>query len=92
MLFERTTIIGSGRNPHLEESALDLFFGNFKGSFTFKEDGEGRLQSYDGNPKHLVCLSFNSIESYCQKHLIGYSYGEDFETGMDTLTVCKKEP
>ncbi len=97
MLFERRIEIPLGFNPYLEKSALHLILSCLPDSsfHTFREDGieneDGLLQSYDGNPKHLVCISFASIQEYCKEHNLEYQGGVDDSTGMDMCTVSKKK-
>ena len=70
---------------------------NLKTSKTFKEDGDengdGLLHTYDGNPKHMIWISFTTIEEYCKENNLDYFPGENPSTGMDMCIVSKrKEP
>ena len=86
MLFNRKVKISSGENIYLEKAALHLALRGLKTSRTFKEDGienkDGLLQTYDGIPNHLVCLSFITIQEYCKEHGFEYWGGVDDLTGM----------
>lgn len=89
MLFERTTIIPSGKNIDLEKSALKAVLRNSQE--TFHDFLEGESYSYDGNPKHRVQISFPLIFKYCKKHNLKCVGGTVEETGFDMCTVFKKE-
>lgn len=95
MLFDRRIEIPAGVNPYLEKAALHTALRCLKTSRAFKEDGteneDGLLQSYDGNPKHLVCVSFTSIQEYCKENNLDYWGGVDNSTGMDMCIVGKKK-
>lgn len=95
MLFDRRIEIPAGVNPYLEKAALHNTLRNLKTSRTFKEDGcqnkDGLLQSYDGNPKHLVWVSFTTIQEYCGENNLDYWGGVDVRTGMDMCIVSKKK-
>lgn len=97
MLFDRMLKIPAGENPHLEKAALYYALRDLKTSKIFKEDGieneNGLLQTYDGNPKHMVWVSFSTIQEFCEENNLEYFPGEDPKTGMDMCIVSKrKEP
>lgn len=95
MLFDRRIEIPAGVNPYLEKAALYNALKNLKTSKTFKEDGveneSGLLHTYDGNPKHMIWISFTTIEEYCKENNLDYFPGEDPSTGMDMCIVSKKK-
>ena len=95
MLFDRRIEIPAGVNPYLEKAALYNALNSLKTSKIFKEDGieneNGLLQTYDGNPKHMVWLSFSAIQEFCIENNFDYFPGEDPRTGMDMCIVSKKK-
>ncbi len=94
MLFNRRIEIPAGENTYLEKSALHLALKDLKTSRTFNEAGienkDGLLQTYDGIPNHLVCVSFITIQEYCKENDLDYLEGVDDLTGMDMCIVSKK--
>lgn len=95
MFFNRRIEIPAGVNPYLEKAALFIATKHLKTSMTFKEDGieneNGLLRTYDGNPKHMVWISFSTIQEFCKENNLTYFPGEDFSSGMDMCIVCKKK-
>ena len=97
MFFDRRIEIPAGITPYLEKATLHTALRCLKTSWTFKEDGienkDGLLQTYDGDPQHLVWISFSTIEEYCVENNLYYWGGVDDSTGMDMcIVVKKKEP
>lgn len=98
MLFERKTIIESG-NIYLEMAALHNILKDLESCIVFREDGvtdeyyneHSMCQSYDGNPKHLIDISFSTIRDYCKEHNLKYCGGTTIDTGMDMCMVSKKK-